>query len=117
MTLNPVANWWSGFWRAHSPDEVRYIVFCSVWTLLALIYLILAPLKFPGFAHIFAILAIELLTMIFWFAGFIALTVFLGDRLCYGNVCSAAKAADVFAAFEWYVLSGFLSINILRPHS
>lgn len=55
--------------------------------------------------------------MIFWFAGFIALAVFLGDRLCYGDVCSAAKAADVFAAFEWYVLSGFLSIKFLRPRS
>lgn len=51
----------------------------------------------------YAILAVDAVTMIFWFAGFIALAVFLGDRVCYGNVCNCAKTAAVFAAFEWYV--------------
>ena len=42
--------------------------------------------------------------MVFWFAGFVALAVFLGDRVCFGHVCSAAKAAAAFGAFEWYVV-------------
>jgi len=46
-------------------------------------------------------LGVETLTMLFWFAGFVALAVFLGDRVCFGHVCSAAKAAAVFGAFEW----------------
>ena len=45
--------------------------------------------------------------MIFWFAGFLALAVFLSDRVCFGHVCSAAKAAAVFGAFEWCVLLRF----------
>jgi len=61
----------------------------------------LAPMRFPRFAHRFAILAVEALTMLFWFAGFIALAVFLAGRVCYGSVCGSAKAATVFAAFEW----------------
>jgi hypothetical protein len=105
-----VAHWWTGYWRLFSPSEIKYLIFASVWTLLAVLYLALAPLKFPRFAHTYAILAVDAVTMIFWFAGFIALAVFLGDRVCYGNVCNCAKTAAVFAAFEWYVgcvLSGW----------
>jgi hypothetical protein len=98
-----VAHWWSGYWHSYSPSEVNFLIFASVWTLLALIYLFLTPLRFPKFAHVFAILGVEAVTMLFWFAGFIALAVFLGDRVCFGSVCSSAKAAAVFAAFEWYV--------------
>jgi len=69
--------------------------------LLALLYLILAPWRFPAAAHKFGILAAEALTMLFWFAGFVALAAFLGNRVCFGNVCNTAKAAAAFAAFEW----------------
>jgi hypothetical protein len=69
--------------------------------MLALAYLIVAPARFPQAAHKFGILAAESVTMIFWFAGFIALAAFLGNRVCFGNVCNAAKAGVAFAAFEW----------------
>lgn len=73
--------------------------------MVALIYLVVVPWKFATTAasNKFAILGAEVLTMLFWFAGFIALAVFLSDRVCFGHVCSAAKAATAFAAFEWYV--------------
>lgn len=80
---------------------MNYLIFCSVWTILALLYLVVAPLRFPLTAHKFGVLAAEALTTIFWFAGFIAIAVFLSDRVCFGHVCSVAKAATVFAAFEW----------------
>ena len=96
-----VANWWGNFWHALSPHQINFLVFASVWTLLALIYLILAPMRFPAAAHKFGILAAESLTMLFWFAGFIALACFLSGRVCFGHVCNAAKAATAFAAFEW----------------
>lgn len=102
---NPVAHWWSGYWHSYSPSEVNFLVFVAVWTILALVYLILAPWRFPALAHVYTILAVEALTMIFWFAGFVALAVFLGDRVCYGTVCSCAKATAVFAALQWYVLA------------
>lgn len=79
------------------------MLFTSVWTILTLVYLIIAPWKMPNHpaAHKFVILAAEALAMLFWFAGFIALAVFLTDRLCFGRVCDAAKAATAFGAFEW----------------
>jgi hypothetical protein len=78
------------------------MLFCSVWTILALAYLIISPLHFPNTAHKFAILGVEALTMIFWFAAWIALAALLGDTACrHWGPCRAADAATVFAAFEW----------------
>ena len=40
--------------------------------------------------------------MLFWFAGFVAMAVYMaGLRACRGKVCQAAQAAVVFGAFEW----------------
>jgi hypothetical protein len=53
--------------------------------------------------HAGVIAGVEGLTMVFWFAGFLALAIWLGNRVCFGHVCSAAKAATAFGAFAWYV--------------
>ena len=112
-----VANWWSGYWQAMAPGQVNFLLFCAVWSLVALLFLAIVPWRLAHTAanHKFAILGVEASTMIFWFAGFIALAVFLSDRVCFGHVCSAAKAAAVFAAFEWYNLhfhGNFLDIRL-----
>lgn len=97
-----MAHWWSGYWNSSSPSEINFLIFCAVWTLLALGYLIFADLRPEHkIARAVAVLAVDALTMIFWFAGFIAVAVFIHDRGCFGGVCSAAKAAAVFGAFEW----------------
>ena len=88
-----------------SPSQINFLIFDAVWTILALAFLIVVPWRFSETKahHKFAILAVEGVTMIFWFAGFIALAIFLSDRVCFGHVCSSAKAGAAFAAFEWYV--------------
>ncbi|KAF1990631.1 hypothetical protein K402DRAFT_324260 [Aulographum hederae CBS 113979] len=98
-----VANWWTGYWHDSAPAEINFLLFASVWSLVALIYLVVAPLKFAShpMSHKFAILGAEAVSMLFWFGGFIALAVFLSNRVCFGHVCNVAKAATVFAAFEW----------------
>ena len=69
----------------------------------------------PKIANSFALLAVDALTMLFWFAGFIALAVFhsdfedaaddapfiIGGCDALGNLCRVMEAAVVFAAFEW----------------
>ena len=95
------------------------MVFAAVWTLVVLIYLALAPRFFSAFAHPVAMLALDALTMLFWFAGFIALAVWIGrandeyaydgfyvERACSaaGDYCREVEAAVVFGAFEWLVL-------------
>ena len=91
------------------------MVFVAVWTLLVLIYLGLAPKLFSRFAHVHAILALDALTMLFWFAGFIALAVLYHDIVdvanfeyfagcgALGDYCGVSEAAVVFGALEWYV--------------
>lgn len=59
-------------------------------------------MRFPAAAHKFAILAVEAVTMIFWFAGFIALAAMTGGWGCGSfGPCRAAIAAAVFGAIEW----------------
>jgi len=97
--IKQAANDWSLWW---SPSSVNFLIFTSVWTILALVYLIVTPGRFPTLAHKYGILAAEAVTMLFWFAGFVALASLLGDINCRaGNVCGTSIAGDVFAAFEW----------------
>jgi len=111
-----VANWWSNYWHALSPSQINFLLFCAVWSVLVLLYLIIVPWRFSNTVahHKFAILAAEAVTMLFWFAGFIALAVFLSDRVCFGHVCSAAKAAAVFGAFEWLLFAATTAMAILH---
>lgn len=113
---------WSWSW---SPDEINFLLFVSVWTILALAYLVIAPVRFATAAHKFGILAAEALTTIFWFAGWVAVAALLGMSIlwtsrafstsllilfsCTGEIggcqrwgpCKAAIAATIFSAFEW----------------
>ncbi|XMA10854.1 hypothetical protein WAI453_003645 [Rhynchosporium graminicola] len=95
----------------NSPSSVSFLIFTSIFTLLALVYLILASSKFPKFTHKYAFLGVEAVTMIFWFAGFIALADLLGDAGCgrwHGRgsgTCRASTAGTVFAAFEWVLFT------------
>ncbi|KAE9970946.1 hypothetical protein BLS_004106 [Venturia inaequalis] len=102
-----VSNWWANYWRDMSPIEINFLLFCSVFSLATSIYLSLAALnKLPAAAnHRFALLAADAMTMTFWFAGFIALAVFLSSRVCFGNVCNVAKASVAFGAFNWLLFA------------
>jgi hypothetical protein len=98
-------NWWNGsHW---SPSQINFLIFTSVWTLLALLYLIIAPIHAPRYSHKYGILAVEAVTMLFWFAGFIALSCMVSD-VCGSSgwgPCRASVAGAVFGAFEWLLFS------------
>ena len=94
----------SAYW-GWSPDRVNFMIFNSIWSLLVLAYVGIAPLYYTRIFHRLASLVLEALTMIFWFAGSIALAVLVGAPECHGNtVCGAAKGAVAFGFFLWYVL-------------
>lgn len=44
--------------------------------------------------------------MTFWFAGFVALAVFLNGRICFGQVCDVARAGVVFGGLSWALATG-----------
>ncbi|KIN01114.1 hypothetical protein OIDMADRAFT_54255 [Oidiodendron maius Zn] len=106
-----VANRFDNYFLGTAPAEVAFLIFCAVWTWLVLAYVIGAPLVFPVAAHHYAVAAVEIVTMIFWFAGFIALAANLGwcPSGYHITTCSAADAGTAFAAFEW-VLFVFTSV-------
>lgn len=85
------------------PSEVSFIVFASVWTMVVTIYLLVASLKFPKLAPVIVVLALNAVTMLFWFAAFIALAVWKSNhfRKCHVRFCDTIVAGIVFGAFEW----------------
>lgn len=81
------------------------MIFVSVWSLLLLPYLALAPKFWERFVNKFAVLALDAVTMLFWFAAFVTLAVW---RAGYGScvddevgVCERVTAAVVLGAVEW----------------
>ncbi|KAF1937586.1 hypothetical protein EJ02DRAFT_458591 [Clathrospora elynae] len=87
-----------------TPASVSFMLFSSIWTLIAVAYLVLAPTRFPRAAHKFAIGAVEFLTMLFWFAAFVAVASRWGNQWWagrHGTFYSCGVAAIVFSAFLW----------------
>ncbi|ROV95937.1 hypothetical protein VSDG_05180 [Cytospora chrysosperma] len=94
-----------------SPDRVNFMLFNAVWSLLILAYIGLTPLYLPKIFHKQAALALEAVTMIFWFSGAVALAVWVGVPYCYGNdFCQALQAAVAFGFFIWAL---FLALTVL----
>ena len=83
------------------------MLFNGVWTLLVCLYLI--PAAFSAkLHHSIAVLVLDGLSVVFWFAGFIALAVLVGvySDLTGDNFTSGFGiliAAVVFGVLEWYV--------------
>lgn len=87
-----------------SPSEVNFMIFAGVFTLVITLPCVMLAPRFIPSAPKFALLGVEALTMLFWFAGFIALAAGLGSvsgAWCGGSVCGSMKAAAAFGAFEW----------------
>lgn len=92
---------WSWWW---SPESINFLIFTSVWTILVIIALVFGPSYFPIANYKFVTLAIESTTMLFWFAGFIALTSFISEVGCSKSSwgpCRASTAGVIFSAIEW----------------
>lgn len=105
-----VSSWWTSHWLQASPAQISFLLFAAVWSLTSLLPLLLIPLKFSqllssaGFR--WGLVALDALTMLFWFAGFVALSVFLSGRICFGQVCDVAKTGAVFGGLAWAVSAG-----------
>lgn len=116
-----VVNQFDGYWWSSSPSQANFLLFCSIWTLLVVAYLVVAPLRFPAASHKFAILAVEFVTMIFWFAGFIAYAVFItGCDRVGTSVCRASEAGVTFGAFEWvlFLVTTFMAaLHVLNTRN
>jgi hypothetical protein len=103
-------------WYASSPSSVNFMLFNSIWSLLVLAYVGLAPLYFTSIFHRLASLALEAVTMIFWFAGAIALAVAVGGPVSCGDnhICGALKAAVAFGWFIWVLFCVLVVLDTIE---
>jgi hypothetical protein len=71
----------------------------------------ITPTRFPALAHKYAICGVEAITMIFWFAAWVAVAAYWGDIHCPSGiaVCGAGTAAIVFGAIIWSVAQRYSS--------
>lgn len=109
LTSCAVVNWFDEHTPWFTLDVVNFMLFNGVWTLfIAIPYFALVPVFFPRLAPQPAVLGAEALTMIFWFAGFIALAAWLPpSSQCRTSPCRSLQAATVFGSFEWLVFCSF----------
>ncbi|ROT40213.1 hypothetical protein SODALDRAFT_348504 [Sodiomyces alkalinus F11] len=113
-----VVEWYFRATRFAAPSEFTFLIFAPTWTLVSLAYLELTPRFVPRASHPYAALAFEFLNTIFYFAGFIALAVFLGRVVfCRGAECIAARIAVVAASVEfvlWSVTFGLMAKYVFK---
>lgn len=88
---------------SYSSGTDNYSVFVAVWTLLAIPYLLLSPLIFEIAAYPLAFMIVELLSDVFWFAGWIALAAQWGPvGNCFSSsACKTGKASTAMSAITW----------------
>jgi hypothetical protein len=98
--------------------EVNFLIFAPSWTILALAALIVVPLKFSNKLSSkgakWGLLALEGLTMMYWFSGFVALAVFLSGRICFGTVCDVARASTALSAVNWLVWTVTFAFGVVQ---
>jgi len=99
-----------------TPGQESFMLFNSIWSLLVLAYVGLAPLYYTRVFHRLASLALEVITMIFWFAGSIALAVFVGGPYnCGANTyCGSLEAAIAFGFFMWVLFAILVALDAME---
>ncbi|KAK3904567.1 hypothetical protein C8A05DRAFT_42357 [Staphylotrichum tortipilum] len=108
LTAYLVSPWWA------TPSILSFMLFSSVWSLLVLGYVFLMPLYYARFFQGLAALAIESITMIFWFAGSIALAAYWGAPRCGGNkFCGSVEGVIAFGFFLWVLFSFLVLVDTL----
>ncbi|KAK5084909.1 hypothetical protein LTR70_006402 [Exophiala xenobiotica] len=100
------------------PDAWGFLMFCAAWTLLGVIFLLIAGISFADHALIGYIrVAVDVVALLPWLAGFIAVDVNIGSNECPAeeNGCGSLKAAAVFGALEWllFVITTIMTIKLV----
>ncbi|CAM1510428.1 Fc.00g007630.m01.CDS01 [Cosmosporella sp. VM-42] len=107
-----VVNWFNEGSRIASPSPYNFFIFAPVFSIFSIIYLEATPRYAPRASHPIAALAVELTNSIFYFAGFIALTIFLSHLVfCHGTVCTTGRADAVVAAAQF---ASWIATSILQ---
>ncbi|KAI3327638.1 membrane-associating domain-containing protein [Xylariaceae sp. AK1471] len=106
-----VANWYNADVMSPPPPQIGWLLFVSLFTIISIGFLEGVPRLAPRFFHPYAAFSLEIGNALFYFAGFIALSTFMGGLLyCRGSVCSAARADVAFGIFEFLLWASSASL-------
>jgi hypothetical protein len=108
----PFGNYYSYF---GVPNAWGFLLFCAAWTVLVVIFQLVAGNVFTDRAFIGYIrVAAEIVAVLSWFAGWIAVAANIGTGACReGYVsCGALEAATVFGAIEWLLFMGTATVTV-----
>jgi len=125
ITGNMIHNSWSGTYSA--PSIIRYTMFCAVWAMLTLFYLIPATIKDSFQIHAALPFALDLLNTIFWFCAAVAFAAKLGPQSCSdvahlisNEVTNSApdmekqcREGQAVTAFLWFGFAAFVISTVL----
>jgi hypothetical protein len=109
---------WGGFtaWNG-VPNAWGFLLFCAAWAILVVIFQLVAGNAITHSPLVrYISVGSELVAVISWFAGWIAVAVNIGTRSCATGyvACGALKAATVFGAIEWllFMVTAFLAVSL-----
>ncbi|KAF5018271.1 hypothetical protein F66182_9756 [Fusarium sp. NRRL 66182] len=104
--------------RHSAPSPFAYLIVSSIFSIFSITYLALSPLLVPRVYHQYAAVVVEAVNAALYFAGFIAVAVFIGSLLmCEGTVCSTARADAVVAAGQftaWITTTAFTAKEMFK---
>jgi len=107
-----VANWYNIDTLQASPSQVNFLIFVPVFSIISIVYMEGAPKFFPRIVSPYVVMAVEVLNVLFYFAGAIALGVFLNSLLfCRGTVCGAARADTGLSVVQWLMFTVTAVVN------
>ncbi|KAF2091973.1 hypothetical protein K490DRAFT_53135 [Saccharata proteae CBS 121410] len=118
---NMIATAYSG-----NPSIVNYVMFVSVFSMLSLFYLIPATIK-EGFAIPVVVIALDVLNLIFFLCGAIALAAYLGAHSCSNSNYTShnlvtngshdmekrCREAQANTAFLWFGFAAYAASAVL----
>jgi hypothetical protein len=139
LTTFKVANWYNSDTLTASPSQINFLIFVPLWSFITIAYLEITPVyakrgkchnllspslkttlttgRFTA-SHPYAHFTLEIITTIFYFAGAVALAVFLSKLLyCRGSVCASARAAAILSSISfvtWVVTTTLLGAEIFK---
>ncbi|KAF4448858.1 membrane-associating protein [Fusarium austroafricanum] len=104
--------------RGSAPSPFTYLMVSSIFSMLSVAYITLTPLFVPRIYHQYAAIIVESVNAALYFAGFIAIAVFIGGlKMCMGTVCSCARADAVVAAGQftvWITTTAFTAKDLFK---
>jgi hypothetical protein len=92
ITGNMIHSSWSG--TNSAPSIINYTMFCAVWAMLTLFYLIPATVKDSFQIHAALPFALDVLNTVFWFCAAVAFAAKLGAHSCSDVVSPADELRD-----------------------